>query len=95
MLKTKDLILFSCISPIPRRTGRCTHRSVAEYDRFDGNPNNAVTQRVAQLRSLGLVPESDDASISAELASTDPSLMAVYAAQMTEADQCRFKSGTR
>ena len=61
---------------------------IAEYsDRFDGNPNNAVTQRVAQLRSLGLVPESDDTSISGELASTDPSLMAVYAAQMTEADR--------
>lgn len=60
--------------------------SVAEYSgRFNENPNSAVAQRVSHLSSLGLVPEMDNRS--SELASTDPALMAVYAAQMTEADR--------
>jgi arylsulfatase len=62
--------------------------AIAEYsDRFDENPNNAVTHRLSQLSLLGLVPTSDNKSIDSELVSTDPTLMAVYAAQMTEADR--------
>ena len=62
--------------------------AIAQYSGlFDKNPNSAMTTRLSHLKILGLAPESDSDGRTGKLASTDPALMAVYAAQMTEVDR--------